>query len=139
MFISVNIESAIRAYVIFLKPRFKTLNMKVMFAPQKEHLIPLHICLYANRTYPIRILFNHSLYRYLLQYLLSHSELLLDLLVHVLIVQLLEGVYVHTFYRGVLGAVRGGGSPPSVLVLVVVLEDTLPLIVPVDEVQVVFA
>ena len=137
MFISVNIESAIRAYVIFLKPRFKALDMKVMLAPQKEHLIPIHICLYANRTYPIRILLNHSLYRYLLQYLLSHTKLLLNLLVHVLIVQLLEGVYVHTFYRGVLGVVRGGGSP-SVLVLVVVFEDTLPLIVPVDEVQVVF-
>ncbi len=134
MFISVNIESAIRTYVILLKPRFETLNMKVMLAPQKEHLIPIDICLYANGTYPIRVLLNHSLDRNLLEYLLSHPELFLDLLVHVLIVQLLEGVYVHALDRGIFCS-----PPPSVLVLVVVLEDTLPLIVPVDEVQVVFA
>ena len=138
MFVSVNIESAIRTNVILLEPRFEAINMKVMFASQKEYLVAIDISLKANGANPIRVLFDHSFNRYLLEYLLPYPKLLLDLLVHVLIVKLLEGIDVHPLNRGILGII-GVSSSSSVLVLVVVFEYALPLIVPVNKVQVVLA
>lgn len=139
MFISINVESAVRAYVILLKPRFEAVYMKVMFAPQKEHFVALDIGLEADSAHPVGVLLDHSLDRDLLEYLLPHSELLLDLLVHVLVVELFEGVDVHALNWGKVVVVGGGGIYSPVLVLVVVFEDTLPFVVPVDEVQVVLA
>jgi len=139
MLISINIESAVRAYVILLKPRFEAVDMKVMFAPQKEHFVALDIGLEADSAHPVGVLLDHSLDGDLLEYLLPHSELLLDLLVHVLVVELLEGVDVHALNWRKVVVVGGAGIYSPVLVLVVVFEDTLPFVVPVDEVQVVLA
>ena len=138
MFVSVNIESAIRANVILLEPRFEAINMKVMFASQKEYLVAIDISLKANGANPIRVLFDHSFNWYLLEYLLPYPKRLLDILVHVLIVELLEGIDVHALNRGILGIIGVSSSSP-VLVLVVVFEYALPLIVPVNKVQVVLA
>jgi hypothetical protein len=138
MLISINVESAVRAYVILLKPGFEAVDMKVMFAPQEEHFVALDICLEADSAHPVGVLLDHSLDRDLLEYLLPHSELLLDLLVHVLVVELLEGVDVHALNRGKV-VVVGGGIYSPILVLVVVFEDTLPFVVPDNEVQVVLA
>jgi len=130
MFISIDIEPAVRAHVILLKPRFKAVDVKVMLTSQKEYLVAIDIRLQANSTDSVRVLFHNSLYRYLLEYFLSHSKLLFDLFVHILIIDLFESVDVHPLDRGRL-------TTMAILVLVVVLKDTLPLVVPVDEVKVI--
>jgi len=134
MLISVNIEPAVGAYVILLKPRFEAVDMKVMLARQKEHFVALDVCLDAYSAHPVGVLFEDRLDRDLLEHLLPDSELLFFLLVHVLVVELFEGVNVHALDWRIIR-----GSSGAVLVLVVVFEDTLPLVVPVDEVQVVLA
>lgn len=136
VFVSVDVESAVGADVILLEPRFEAVYMKVMFASQKEHLVAVDVRLKTNGAHSVWILLHHCLYRYLLEYLLSYSKLLLDLFVHVLIVELLKGRDIHAFNRRIVGV---GGSSSSILVLVVILEYPLPLIVPVDEVQIVLA
>jgi hypothetical protein len=132
MFITVNIESAVGAQVILLKPRFKAVDVKVMSAPEKEHLVAFHVRLQADSTHPVGVLLDNRLDRDLLEYLLPYSELLLDLLVHCLVIELFKGSDIHAIDWGL-------GSGIAVLVLAVVGEDSLPFVVPVDEVQVVLA
>lgn len=100
MFVSVDVEAANGADVILFEPRFEAVDMKVMFAPEEEHLVAVHVRLEADGANAVWVLLDHCLDRNLLEYLLSHPELFLFLLVHVLIVELLEGAYVHAFYRG---------------------------------------
>ena len=137
MFVSVDVEAAVGADVILLEPRFEAVDMKVMFAAEEEYLVAVHVGLEADGADAVRVLLDHGLDRDLLEYLLSHPELLLFLLVHVLVVKLLKGAYVHAFYRGL--RVTATTVIISILVLVMIFEDPLPLIVPVDEVQVVLA
>lgn len=105
MLISVNIEPAIGAYVILLKPRFEAVDVKVMLARQKEDLVALDVRLDAYSAHPVGVLFDDRLDRDLLEHLLPHSELLLLLLVHVLVVQLLESVNVHALDRRIIGGI----------------------------------
>lgn len=137
MFVSVDVKAAVGTDVVLLEPRFEAVDMKVMFAAEEEHLISVHVRLEADGADAVRVLLDHRLDRDLLEYLLSHPELFLFLLVHVLIVELLEGTYVHAFYRRL--RVTATTVVISILVLVMIFEDSLPFIVPVDEVQVVLA
>ncbi len=97
MFVSVDVEAAVGTDVILLEPRFEAVDMKVMFAAEEEYLVAVHVRLEADGADAVRVLLDHGLDRDLLEYLLSHPELLLFFLVHVLIVELLKGAYVHAF------------------------------------------
>ncbi len=100
MFVSVDVEAAVGADVVLLEPWFEAVDMKVMFAAEEEHLVAVHVHLEADGANAVRVLLDHGLDRDLLEYLLPHPELFLFLLVHVLVVELLEGAYVHAFNWG---------------------------------------
>ena len=91
VFVSVDVESAVGAHVILVEPGFKAVDVKVMLAPQKEDLVAVDVRFEANGAHPVGVLLDDGLDGNLLEHFLPYSELLLDLLVHVLVVELLKG------------------------------------------------
>lgn len=114
--------------MILVEPRLYAVNVEVMTAGKEEYLLALHIHLQADSTHPIWILFHHCFDGYRPKYLFSDPILFLDFLRHVLIIDLLESMNIHPF---------NGRLLIVVVIYILILEHPLPLIVPVNEIQVV--
>ena len=114
--------------MILVKPGLQAVYVEMMLACQKEDLLPLHVDFQANGAHPVGVFLDHSLDGDLHQDVFFHAHRLFDLLSHVLVVEGFEGGDVHAVDRG-LADVR--------VIQTLILEDSLPLVIPIDEIQVV--
>jgi hypothetical protein len=114
--------------MIFVKPWLQTVYVEMMLACQKEDLLPFHVDLQANSAHAVGVFLDHSLYGDLHQDVFFHTHGLLDLLSHVLVVEGFEGGNVHAVDRGLTDVW---------VIQTLIFKDSLPLIVPIDEIQVV--
>jgi len=112
--------------VILLKPGSDALDVEVVLARQEEDLVPLHIGFQANCADAARIFLDNSLDWDSSKDFVANSVLLFKLLSHVLIVKLFKDLNVHAFNRGTL--------LPWVIVNRLIFKDSLPFVVPIDEV-----
>jgi hypothetical protein len=129
MFAFIDIVTAAGTHVTLVKPWLDTLNVKVMLASKKEDLVASHIGFQAYGAHATRVFFNHCLDGDRTKDLRFNSILLLNFLGHIVIIYLLESVDIHTVNWSL------------VVILIVdtlVVENSLPFIVPIYEVQVVF-
>lgn len=114
--------------MILVKPGLQAVYVEMMLACQKEDLLAFQIDLQANRAHAIGIFLDDGLDGDLHQDFFFHTHGLLDLLSHVLVVEGFEGGDVHAINRGLTDVW---------VIQTLIFEDSLPLVVPIDEIQVI--
>ena len=98
--------------------------MEVVPTPEEEDLVTFRVVTHADGTHEILLEFVHLLGLQLADELVFHAVILLYLIEHLLVPYLFEGCVIHAYYRGVVS-------------VCVSIHDPIPLVVPVDPVEVV--
>jgi len=121
----VNIKSASGANMVLVEPRFNAVRVKVMLTPQLHNLVSFPVRNQANGAHVLLLYLVHSLRRHALQACLVDSEVLLDVVFKVLVINAFKGLRVNAWNRRlkVISTLR--------------FQDGIVFVVPVDEVQVV--
>ena len=122
----VEIISAGWALSLLVEPRHDALGVEVVPATQEEYLIAFCVVHHANGTHKVLLQLIHLLCLKLPDELVFHPMVPLDLVKHFLVPDLLESCIVHANDRRVIG-------------VQISVHDAVPLVVPVNPVQVVFA
>ena len=130
MFSLIDIESARWANVVFVEPRFKTFNMKMMFTDKKEYFVSFYIWFQTDCANSIRVFFRYCLYRYLTKDIFFNTMLFLDFFCHVRIIKLLKSGDIHAINRCLIIAV---------IVYWLILKYAFPFIIPINEIKVVLS
>ena len=124
--VCIHIEATGGAHVVLVKPGFDALDMEVMLACKEEDLVALGVGFQADGADTRWVFLDYCLDRDGTKDFVPHTVLLFQLLSHVLVIELLEDLNVHAVNRGALLG--------WIVVEGLVLEDSLPFVIPVYEV-----